>query len=82
ENATYLVGKAEKVMTQWAREDIAPDVIFVDPPRKGLEEKFIEAAVSVEPKEIVYISCNPATLARDCARFAALGYKTEKIQPV
>ena len=81
-NATYLVGKAEKVMPQWAREEVNPTVIFVDPPRKGLDAKFIEAACEVEPERIVYISCNPATLARDLALFAEKGYETKKIQPV
>lgn len=82
ENATYLVGKAEKVMMQWAREDLKPNVIFVDPPRKGLDVRFIEAAVNVAPEKIVYVSCNPATLARDLKLFAAEGYQVEKVQPV
>ncbi|MGX7132421.1 23S rRNA (uracil(1939)-C(5))-methyltransferase RlmD [Enterococcus songbeiensis] len=82
DNATYLVGKAEKVMQQWAREDVNPTVIFVDPPRKGLEPKFIEAASDVAPEKIIYISCNPATLARDLALFAEKGYETKKIQPI
>lgn len=81
-NATYLVGKAEKIMPQWAKEEINPDVIFVDPPRKGLDQKFIEAACEVSPERIVYISCNPATLARDLALFNDKGYTTQKIQPV
>lgn len=82
ENTTYLVGKAEKLMTQWSREGLKPNVIFVDPPRKGLDARFIEAAAETAPERIVYISCNPATLARDAKLFAELGYKTEKIQPV
>lgn len=82
ENATYLVGKAEKIMTQWAREGIAPNVIFVDPPRKGLEQSFIDAACEMNPEKIVYISCNPATMARDLIHFAELGYTTDTVQPV
>ncbi|MFV0558289.1 MAG: 23S rRNA (uracil(1939)-C(5))-methyltransferase RlmD [Enterococcus sp.] len=82
ENATYLVGRAEKVMGQWAKAEIKPSVIFVDPPRKGLDAKFIEAAANTTAERIVYISCNPATLARDAALFAELGYETTKIQPV
>lgn len=81
-NATYLVGKSEKVMTQWAREGLKPNVIFVDPPRKGLDGRFIEAAVTVAPERIVYVSCNPATLARDLKLFDEQGYTTKKIQPV
>ncbi|MFV0558873.1 MAG: 23S rRNA (uracil-5-)-methyltransferase RumA, partial [Enterococcus sp.] len=61
---------------------IKPSVIFVDPPRKGLDAKFIEAAANTTAERIVYISCNPATLARDAALFAELGYETTKIQPV
>jgi 23S rRNA (uracil1939-C5)-methyltransferase len=53
DNATYLVGRAEKVMPQWAKEDIAPNVIFVDPPRKGLDQTFIQAACDMKPEKIV-----------------------------
>lgn len=52
----------------------AADVICVDPPRKGLAPDVVEAAASMEPERIVYVSCDPATLARDVARFAPLGY--------
>lgn len=82
ENANYEIGKAEKIMSRWAREGIEPSVIFVDPPRKGLDEKFIEASVAVNPEKIVYISCNPATLARDLRRYEDLGYHAVKVQPV
>lgn len=82
ENANYEVGKAEKIMPRWAREGIEPSVIFVDPPRKGLDEKFIEASVAVNPERIIYISCNPATLARDLRRYEDLGYHAVKVQPV
>jgi 23S rRNA (uracil-5-)-methyltransferase RumA len=82
ENATYLVGRAEKIMPQWAREEIEPTVIFVDPPRKGLDESFIEAACHMDPEKIVYISCNPATMARDLVKFSELGYVATAVQPV
>lgn len=82
ENATYLVGTAEKVMGQWQREGIQPNVIFVDPPRKGLEAGFIESACMMAPEKIVYISCNPATMARDLALFKEQGYEAKEIQPV
>ncbi|MBO0453447.1 23S rRNA (uracil(1939)-C(5))-methyltransferase RlmD [Candidatus Enterococcus murrayae] len=82
ENANYEIGKAEKIMSRWAREGIEPSVIFVDPPRKGLDEKFIEASVAVNPNKIIYISCNPATLARDLRRYEDLGYHAVKVQPV
>ena len=82
ENVHYFVGKAEKIMPQWLREGIQPTVVFVDPPRKGLEASFIETTAAVKPERIVYISCNPATLARDLALFAEEGYVTKQVQPV
>ena len=81
-NATYVTGKAEEVMADWLRQDIKPNVILVDPPRKGLDEAFIEAAASTKARSIVYISCNAATFARDVTRFEALGYHLDKVQPV
>jgi 23S rRNA (uracil1939-C5)-methyltransferase len=82
ENAHYFVGKAEKIMPQWLREGIQPTVVFVDPPRKGLDASFIETTAAVKPERIVYISCNPATLARDLALFAEEGYEAKQVQPV
>ena len=82
ENVHYFVGKAEKIMPQWLREGIQPTVVFVDPPRKGLEASFIETTAAVKPERIVYISCNPATLARDLALFAEEGYVTKQVQTV
>ena len=58
-----------------------PDIIIVDPPRKGLEKAVIETAVKARPEKIVYISCDPATLARDCAIFAEMGYVTNEVTP-
>ena len=69
-------------MPKWLSEGIKPDVIFVDPPRKGLDEGFIKAAAMMNPRRIVYISCNPATFARDVVRFEAEGYLLNKAQPV
>ena len=63
-------------------DGIAPSVILVDPPRKGLSERFIKASASMNPKKITYISCNPATMARDIKLYEELGYKLKKAQPV
>lgn len=82
ENVTFELGAAEEVMPKWAEEGIQPDVIVVDPPRKGLDQAFIDAALEVAPKRIVYVSCNPATLARDLRIFADNGYHAETAQPV
>ena len=81
-NVNFEVGKAEYVMPEWLEKDIRPDVLIVDPPRKGLASSFIETAVEMAPKKIVYVSCNPASLARDCELLGAQGYKVERVQPV
>lgn len=82
ENAHYEVGTAEEVFSKWLRGDIQPDVIFVDPPRKGLDEAFILSAAASAPRSIIYISCNAATFSRDVARFAKEGYQLSKVQPI
>ena len=82
ENTHYEVGTAEKIMPKWLDEGIKPDVMFVDPPRKGLDETFIKSATATNPRRIVYISCNPATFARDVVRFENEGYILDKVQPV
>ncbi|VDG17621.1 23S rRNA (uracil(1939)-C(5))-methyltransferase RlmD [Lactiplantibacillus mudanjiangensis] len=82
-NAEFVLGSAEKVMAQWQEDGIKPDVVVVDPPRKGLDEAFIESAAAMGPKRVVYISCNPSTLVRDVQRFAEHGYHINApVQPV
>ncbi|MFR4967325.1 MAG: 23S rRNA (uracil(1939)-C(5))-methyltransferase RlmD [Lactobacillus kalixensis] len=81
-NAQYVTGKAEEIMPRWAKEGLKTDVIFVDPPRKGLTPEFIDAAVETSPKKIVYISCNPATQVRDLQLFKEKGYKFDEVAPV
>lgn len=81
-NTHYVCDSAENAMANWSKQGIKPDVILVDPPRKGLTESFIESSVSMEPKKIIYISCNPATMARDIKLYQELGYELKKVQPV
>ena len=82
-NVKFVVNRAEKQMPIWVKRGITPNVIFVDPPRKGLAASFIKSAVAVNPDKIVYVSCNPATLVRDVHRFARWGYHIIKpVQPV
>ena len=82
ENAHYEVGKAETVMKKWQDKGVKPSVIVVDPPRKGLDARFIASAIDMAPAKLVYISCNPATFARDAKLFAESGYEVIKVQPV
>lgn len=82
ENVSYTVGKAENILPKWTAKGIQPSVVIVDPPRKGLAESFIHAVIESSPKKIVYISCNPATFARDVARFAEGGYELKEVTPV
>lgn len=82
ENAHYEVGKAETVMKKWQDKGVKPSVIVVDPPRKGLDARFIASAIDMAPAKLVYISCNPATFARDAKLFTESGYEVKKVQPV
>lgn len=82
ENAHYEVGKAETVMKKWQDKGVKSSVIVVDPPRKGLDARFIASAIDMAPAKLVYISCNPATFARDAKLFAESGYEVKKVQPV
>lgn len=81
-NAHYVADSAENAMAKWSKDGIKPDVIIVDPPRKGLTESFIKASVAMQPEKITYVSCNPATMARDIKRYQELGYGLKKVQPV
>ena len=75
ENVEFLCGDASRLAAELRQRGLRPDVICVDPPRKGLAPDVVEASASMEPERIVYVSCDPATLARDAARFAPLGYR-------
>ena len=70
-------------MAKWKEKGIRPNVIMVDPPRKGLTESLIESATGMNPDRIVYVSCNPATLVRDIQSLMEKCYHVEgRIQPV
>lgn len=75
-NATFICGDAN------AAELSGADVIFLDPPRKGCEESLVRQIAAIAPRRVVYISCNPDTLARDVARFAEVGYEPGVVYPV
>src|SRR5690625_2557883 len=82
DNVEFVVGQAEDVMPEWYEDGLRPDVIIVDPPRKGCDEEVLKAMANMNPKRIVYVSCNPSTLARDLRILGDSGYKTKEVQPV
>ncbi|MGE5590714.1 MAG: 23S rRNA (uracil(1939)-C(5))-methyltransferase RlmD [Bacillota bacterium] len=81
-NAEFRVGTVEEWAPRLAAEGLHPDVVVVDPPRAGVEASALDAFVQMGPKRIVYVSCNPATLARDLAHLTERGYRCKEIQPV
>lgn len=74
ENAEFFCGDASEIAAKLSRENLRPDVVTVDPPRKGLSEDVVTTIAQMAPKRVVYVSCDPATLARDVKRFDAAGY--------
>ncbi|KOO41067.1 23S rRNA (uracil(1939)-C(5))-methyltransferase RlmD [Priestia koreensis] len=80
-NASYVAGKAEYWLPRWVKEGWKPDVIVVDPPRTGCDRQLLETMLKVKPKKIVYVSCNPSTLAKDIDKLSKF-YDVEYIQPV
>ncbi|NBD25601.1 23S rRNA (uracil(1939)-C(5))-methyltransferase RlmD [Paenibacillus glycinis] len=82
ENASFEAGAAEVVIPRWRQEGIVPDVIVVDPPRKGCDEALLETILAMRPERVVYVSCNPSTLARDLRVLEDGGYRTAEVQPV
>ena len=80
DNVEFFVGKAEVVLPeQYEKHGVYADVIVVDPPRKGCDEVAISTMVKMQPKRIVYVSCDPATLARDVKMLVAAGYEVKKV---
>ncbi|MBP3283918.1 MAG: 23S rRNA (uracil(1939)-C(5))-methyltransferase RlmD [Clostridia bacterium] len=79
-NAVFYCGKAEEVVPKLYSEGIRADVVVVDPPRSGCDKVLIDTILEMKPKKIVYVSCNPGTLARDVA--ALEGYEVKMVQPV
>ena len=83
ENVEFFVGKAEEVLpAQYDQNGIYADVIVVDPPRKGCDSQLLETMIKMQPKKIVYVSCDSATLARDLKYLCQEGYELDKVCPV
>ena len=78
----FFCADAGQAATQLAAEGLHPDIVMLDPPRKGCDEATLSAVVRMAPRRVVYVSCNPATAARDAAWLEQNGFHTEKVQPV
>jgi 23S rRNA (uracil1939-C5)-methyltransferase len=81
-NAEFEAGPAEVVIPRWRKEGIQADVIVVDPPRKGCDPELLDTILKMQPERVVYVSCNPSTLARDLRILEDGGYRTVEVTPV
>ena len=82
DNTEFICADAGEAARKLKSRGVHPDAVVVDPPRKGMYEDAVNAIASMEPKRIVYVSCEPSTLARDVQRFSALGYELKKVTAV
>ncbi|MEW6661058.1 MAG: 23S rRNA (uracil(1939)-C(5))-methyltransferase RlmD [Bacillota bacterium] len=82
ENVRFLPGEAEAVLPDLYSNGFRPEVVVLDPPRQGCSSRVLETVINMEPQRIVYVSCNPATLARDLSYLAAHNYSIGVVQPV
>jgi 23S rRNA (uracil1939-C5)-methyltransferase len=82
DNSEFYVGKSEEIIPELIKRGIRPDIIVVDPPRKGCDVRLLDTIGEAKPKRVVYVSCDPGTLARDLKHLESLGYKTVEVQPV
>lgn len=82
DNVEFYVGKAEEIVPKIYKQGKRANVVVVDPPRKGCDEKVLDTIVSMQPDRVVYVSCNPSTLARDLNYLDERGYKCLEVQPV
>lgn len=80
-NTRFVVGAAEQILVDWMKKGLRPDVVVVDPPRTGLHPELLQALLKTAPKKIVYVSCNPSTLGKDCGVLAEK-YEVKKVTPV
>lgn len=81
-NACFFCADAGEAAARLEREGIRPDAVIVDPPRKGCSEELLRVITSMHPDKLIYVSCDPATLARDCARLSADGWRVVSYTPV
>jgi 23S rRNA (uracil1939-C5)-methyltransferase len=81
-NCEFICGEVKKVLAKYEADKEIPDVVVVDPPRAGLHKHVVKSLLSIKPAKIIYVSCNPSTLARDLKILCEKYYKLEKVQPI
>lgn len=81
-NTQFTVGNVENVLPKWVKKGYKADIVIADPPRTGCGEELLRAIIDLKPKKIIYVSCNPATLAKDCSVLIDKEYKIDYVQPV
>jgi 23S rRNA (uracil1939-C5)-methyltransferase len=81
-NCEFICGEVKKVLAKLVRDKEIPDLVVVDPPRAGLHKHVVKSLLNMRPPQIIYVSCNPSTLARDLKIFCEEYYKVEKVQPI
>ncbi len=81
-NVEFHAGKAEEIIPELYKQNIKADIVILDPPRKGCGKEVIDTIINMAPGRLVYVSCNPSTLARDIKLLEGGGYKLEKTQPL
>ena len=82
QNVEFIEGKSEEIIPSMYKEGIRADVVVVDPPRKGCDNALLDTLIDMKPNKIVYVSCNPSTLARDLKMLVENNFVVKKVQPV
>jgi 23S rRNA (uracil1939-C5)-methyltransferase len=80
DNARFFAGEARVLLREWS-QPWSPDTVVVDPPRAGLHPRVVTAISAMQPRRLVYVSCNPASLVRDLAAFGEAGFRLERVRP-
>jgi len=81
-NVEFSVGLAERVLPDMAKQGIKADVVVLDPPRAGCDRRVLETVINMAPPKLIYVSCDPGTLARDLERLTGQGFQVEEVQPI
>lgn len=82
ENVQFLYGRAEAILPRLWHQGVRPSVVVTDPPRKGCNKRVLDTIADMEPDKVIYVSCNPSTMARDIVYLQRRGYRLSEVQPV